>query len=272
MKVDATKFANKKELFAYLVTNKKEIAEFKKTVMKFSDCFGAQPTEKLAFKSVNTHHVDNVESGTIKRTIIGNTYNWMDSHDDVHINGLFAKSINERAAKIWHLHDHEHKMTAKIGKPTKIYESEITWKELGVNKAGNTMALFMDSEIKQSMNKQMFNSYLDGEVDQHSVGMVYVKMELAINDSDYKEEFATFNKYISDIGNKEKAIEKGFFWAQKEAKLMEISAVLEGSNELTPTVSNIVEEPAKEQPKEIIPTFVIPKIDYAYIAANLKLK
>jgi len=32
------------------------------------------------------------------------------------------------------------------------------------------------------------------------------------------------------------SIEQGYFWAVKEAKLIEISAVLEGSNELTPTI------------------------------------
>ena len=37
-------------------------------------------------------------------------------------------------------------------------------------------------------------------------------------------------------GNQAAATELGFFWAVSEAKLIEISCVLEGSNTLTPTL------------------------------------
>ena len=62
----------------------------------------------------------------------------------------------------------------------------------------------------------VLRKYLNGEIDQHSVGMRYVKMELGINDKDYKAEYATWKAYVDLIGNKEKAIDKGFFWAIKE--------------------------------------------------------
>jgi len=190
-----------------------------------------------------------VESGIIKRTIIGNTYNWMDSHDDVHIEGVFAKSIADRQDKIWHLHDHEHKITAKVGKPISIYEKAVEWADLGVNKVGETTALFMDSNIIKEYNPLIFVQYLSKEINQHSVGMYYRQLDLAVNDSDMKEEFSQWNKYIEQIGNKEKVIDQGYFWAVKEAELIEISGVLSGSNELTPTVDN---KEAKEKPVEVV--------------------
>ena len=268
MKLDTSKFTNKKEMFDYLVKNKAELSEFKKTSLKFSDCLGALPIESGIVKSLNTNHVDNLEAGIIKRTIVANTYNWMDSHDDVHVDGIFAMSIKERGNKIWHLHDHEYKLTAKVGIPVSIYEKSVLWTDMGVNKAGSTMALFMDSDIKKSLNDSMFDAYRNGEIDQHSVGMIYVKMDLAVNDPDYKEEFATWNKYINSIGNKERAIEKGYFWAQKEAKLKEISAVLEGSNELTPTLSNIQSGKAAEVKESVSSAR---KVDYDYLTQHLKL-
>lgn len=230
-------FENKKEFINYLVTNKAELIDFKKSVVKYTDPLAGLQSE-IALKALSTNFKDDVASGIIKRTVIGNTYNWMDSVNDVLLPGVFTKSISERENKIWHLHDHEYKITSKVGKPSKIYEQSVSWADLGVNKIGTTVALFMDSNIMKDYNPLIFSMYLNGEITQHSVGMQYVKLELGVNDSDMKEEYAVWTKYIDQIGNKEKAIEDGYFWAVKEGKLHEISAVLAGANELTPTLDN----------------------------------
>ena len=94
----------------------------------------------------------------------------------------------------------------------------------------------MDSDIRKDYNNLIFQEYKDGNIDQHSVGMYYVKIDFAVNDKDHKAEFKTWNDNIDKIGNREKAEELGYFYAVKEAKLVEISAVLQGSNELTPTI------------------------------------
>ena len=73
-------------------------------------------------------------------------------------------------------------------------------------------------------------------MNQHSIGLQYVKIELAINDKDEKEEFKAWEKYFPLAINKSKAESQGYFWAVKEYKLLENSAVLFGSNELTPTL------------------------------------
>lgn len=241
MRLDISKFAGQKDLFNYLVNNKAEIIELKKSATKFSDCFGVSENEKTELKALNTSYVDDPTSGVIKRTIIANTYNWMDSHSDVHAEKIFAKSISERVNKIFHLADHEYKMTAKIGKFTDISEKTIQWNNLGVSKFGYTQALFAESEIKADYNKTMFNAYLNKEVDQHSVGMIYVDIALAVNDPEMKAEFVEWNAIIDKLGNRDKAEKQGFFFVVKEAKLKEISAVLEGSNELTPTLNNKIE-------------------------------
>ena len=254
-------FNTQKEKFAYLVKNKKELIELKKATMKFTDHFGVAAAEESAAKVLNTHYVDDIASGVIKRTIIGNTYYWMDSHDDVHLDNLFSKSISEKKDKIFHLHDHEYKITSKVGTPVSIYEKSVSWVDLGVNVAGSTMALMMDSNIQKDFNPLIFGQYLSKEINQHSVGMVYVKLDIAINDPSEKEAFAVWNKVINRVGNKEKAIEQGYFFAVSEAKLIEISAVLQGSNELTPTVVNEVKMPPINRSKGI---------NYDYIVNNLK--
>jgi hypothetical protein len=239
-----------KEIKESLRTDKKavkECMEFKKTTFKTADAVNtAELKTGTVSKALHTSKENDTED-VLKRTIIGNTYNWMDSHGDVHLDNTFKNSIKQRgeAGKIWHLHDHEQKMTSKVGVPTKVYEQEVQWSDLGVDKKGTTTALMMDTNVMKAYNGLMFQEYKDGTVDQHSVGMYYVKMDLAVNDSEFKEEFATWQANIDKIGNSEKATEEGHFWAVSEAKLIEISAVLEGSNELTPTVEAKDNQPPK---------------------------
>lgn len=202
---------------------------------------------------------------SIDRTIIGNTYYWMDSHDDVHGKGCFSKSTKEN--KAFHLHDHEFKLTAKVGEPIKVYEDIISWNALNVDKEGSTEALFMDTEIIKEYNSKIFNEYKQGKINQHSVGMQYVKIDLAVNDEEYDEEFKVWSDNIDKIGNPEKAEEKGYFWLVREAKLIEISAVLLGSNELTPTMAQDKQADNKSLDKNEAEKSLQRKRDY-YLTLN----
>ena len=253
-----SEFKNEKEFYKYLSANKSELIAFKKAALKFTDSFGVEAETQ---KTLSTNNVDDIANGIIKRTIIGNTYNWMDSHDDVHVENTFGKSIAERQDKIWHLHDHEQKITSKVGKPTSIYEKQIAWKDLGIEKEGRTICLCMDSNIMKDMNAGVFGQYLAKEITQHSVAMKYIDINMAINDADCKQEYSVWNKYINQLGNKSAAMEQGYFFAVKEAALIEISAVLAGSNELTPTIDN-VENSKQEAPKK--------RNNWAILAAQLK--
>lgn len=253
MKLTLPEFKDSQELIKYLVANKRELIDLKKSAIKFADGFGGLVGSSNIVVKSQSNNQDTDD--TIYRTLVGNTYNWMDSHDDVHLNNVFAVSIKDRNGRIWHRHDHINQLTAKVGKFSSVYEQAVNWTDLGINKMGQTMALLGDSQIKRSYNQLIFDSYKDGEIDQHSVGMQYVKLSLAVNNKDNKEEYAEWNKYIHLLGNQDKAVERGFFWAVKEAKLIEISCVTEGSNELTgmysPSKDSVIIDPPKEQSKSI---------------------
>jgi hypothetical protein len=257
MKIEVPGNITGKALIKYLVDNKVDLIRIAKSSIKETDkfCLHAIPDTsvlKTAFKGAPKA----TETDKIERTIVGNTYGWMDSHDDVHIDGIFTKSISENGSKVLHLHDHVQQLIAKVGRPKRVYEQSIKWADLNVDKPGNTVALLMDSEILKSYNEMIFNDYADGLIDQHSVGMIYVQLFLCVNDPEYKEEYANWNKYINYVGNREKAESKGYFWAVTEAKLVEISCVISGSNELTPTLdaktdtSNQPPSGTEEQPSE----------------------
>lgn len=88
--------------------------------------------------------------------------------------------------------------------------------------------------------------------------MRYVKIFLAINSDslEHKEEFEVWQKYASQVANIKEAEAQGFFWAVTEAKIIEGSAVVKGSNIATPTLSTETKdfEPSKGTQKNEPPT------------------
>lgn len=229
-------FKTKKELFDHLRANKSRIIGLKKAELKRCDNILSLPFVKSKegeLKRVALLQKQEDTDDVVFRSIIGNTYGWMDSHEDVHIKGIFTKSINESGHKVMHLHDHVHQLVAEVGENKSVYEKNITWKEAGLDAEGSTTALIMDTEIKRKYNEIIFDKYKSGKIDQHSVGMQYVNLFLCLNDSDDKEHFAHWNTYKGSVKNIEQAEEVGYFWAVTEAKLIEISCVIRGSNELT---------------------------------------
>lgn len=251
-------FTTQKEKIDFLVKNKDLISLEKKSAFKFSDPFGANIFEKNLVKdfqlkasaATDSRPADTAE--VIYRTPVANTYLWMDSHEDVHIPGVFTKTLQESQGSIFHLHDHLFQVAAKVGIPQKIYEQSVPWSSLGVNLMGNTIALLADSAIYKSMNASIFDQYLKNEINQHSVGMQYVNLFLCVNDPEYKEAYASWLQYTAmGIGNMDKVMEQGYFWAITEAKLKEFSCVLNGSNELTGMMESAKED--KEEPEPSTP-------------------
>jgi len=173
----------------------------------------------------------------VYRTIIANTYNYMDSHDDVHLNNVFKKSLEE-TKKLFLLHDHKFEVTAQTGNILKAYEQDGRFIYYGLNSPLDTQALLLDVEIERAKNELVFNEYKNHNINQHSVGMYYVKIDLAIDNPDDKDAYALYRKYLPQIGNADKVEKQGYFFAVQEAKLKETSAVLMGSNDLTGIFDN----------------------------------
>lgn len=246
MKLEIPNYETKKELFAFLVANKDTLTTQKKSVIKLADGIGhtTLSTEKdfrKANKSESTE-IAQVESFRVKAVI--NTTNILDSHGDVHIPGLWNKSLKENK-RIMHIQEHQSSSFDKIiasGEDLKASVESISWKDLGYNALGNTQALVFDSNVKESRNKYMFDQYKQGFVNNHSVGMRYVKMELAVNDEEYEKEKNFYDKYIEQVINRKDAEDLGYFWVVTEAKVIEGSAVPMGSNPITPTIN--IKEPS----------------------------
>lgn len=243
-------FQTKEELFKALIDNKKELISIKKSTTKNADAvsFGYLDTSiKIDTNKEDIQsQMQNPEVLNVK--VVINTTNFLDSHGDVHVNGLWNKSVKDNVSFL-HLQEHEREFDKVITDSAKGYVQSMQWKKLGLPYEGKTEALIFESAIDKKRNEFMLNQYANGWVKNHSVGMRYVQLELAINtEAEYDKEYkALWDEFYPIIANKETADERGYFWVVKEAKIIEGSAVVMGSNSATPTLENKEEiEPSKD--------------------------
>lgn len=275
-------FNTKAELFKYLKENKSLLITEKKSSLKKADSisysvpvFNAKGDVIKSAPNVLDGQVDLEE---IKVSVVINTTNILDSHGDVHMKGIWTKSLKEQK-NLYLLQEHnmdfEHVITDSLTASAKSY----TWSELGFPEfKGNTEALIFDANVLSDRNEFMFEQYIKGYVKNHSVGMMYVNLFLCINSDEkyYREEKDNWDKYINEVVNKQDAIDLGYFWAVTEAKVIEGSAVLRGSNYATPTLSvtttqNIEADTitsSKDEP--LISTQTKEGLDYNFLLNNLK--
>lgn len=227
-----------KELFDFLIANKSGLISQKKEFPKKTDAV----TSDVSFvytrdgKAEKTAVGDIPANATSVRAIfVANTALWFDSQKDVLIPDCWKKTVKDGNGRI-HIKDHNYELDAEVGDVVNIFSQDISLSQLGLSRPGTTQSLVYESDVRKDYDEKVFNKYRKGKINQHSIGLRYVKIYLAINNEDYKEEFAVWNKYIDQIINKEEAEEAGYFWAVTEIKLIEVSAVLLGANILTPTL------------------------------------
>ena len=264
-------YENKADLFKWLKENKTFLLQAKKAQIKEADAVlfahvGEAP------EAVNKSEVQAQTDPTkLQVKAVINTTNLMDSHDDVHIKGIWNKSLNEKKS-YYLLQEHQMKFDKVISDEVKASAVEISWADLGQSYEGKTQALVFDANLEQKVNPFMFEQYQNGRVKNHSVGMQYIKIQLAVNSEDkyFKDEKETWDKYVGEIVNRELAEDKGYFYAVTEAKIIEGSAVLVGSNRVTPTLNTsepskslTTEEPSNDTPPEVA------KVDWTYIINKL---
>lgn len=234
-------FSTKEDLFKALINNKKELISIKKSVTKNADAVSFGYLDTSVKIDANKEDVQSQlnDPETLNVKVVINTTNFLDSHGDVHINGIWNKSVKDNVYFL-HLQEHERDFDKVITDTAKGYVQSMAWKKLGLDYEGKTEALIFESTIEKKRNEFMLNQYANGWVKNHSVGMRYVQLELAINtEAEYDKEYKDlWDEYYPIIANKEVADERGYFWVVKEAKIIEGSAVVMGSNSATPTLEN----------------------------------
>ena len=237
---------NRKELFAQLKANETRLIQEKTLKVKFADSCVVSPNilqrvvpKESTTKAAGTESEEPViEPDTILVKVVANTANWMDATDDVLTAEAYKESIFKRGTSIPHILDHKHSVTSFVGDVQKVYTEQLNLKDLGLSQEGSTTALIFETLIRKDYNEDVYKFYANGKINQHSIGLRYQELRLALDSADpedvaYKE---VWDKYYPDIINKEQADKYGMFWAVTKVDILENSAVLFGANELTPTL------------------------------------
>lgn len=259
-------FESKADMFKALQANKSRLMALKKAAIKTTDECSFRFVKSITKAEGEVR--EPLKFGDKVENVI-NTALYLDSHDDVHLMTIWDKSVPEQNGKTYHVVDHELKVGSVVGYPSEVELSlkDVSWRDLGYDKDGITRALVSSTEMTDKTNPDAFKAYRDNAPVQHSVRMQYVDLALAINDPENKEAYAVWLEVRPHIINGEKADELGYFFAVRQAKIYkEVSTVLFGSNDITPSMGRkyTAQEPPKSTPKQ-------PDFDFVAMCKQFKL-
>lgn len=239
-------FETKEELFIALKENLELILDAKKSVIQKSCEKGLSVT----CKSVNYIDLLKFEDQTKGIKVDDNFYyiavstsKILDSHDDLHIDGMWKKSILESQGKNYLVADHCLELDKVIVRKSyvEIFTAKIPFSLLGKPYEGNTEALIYKVPKDKIINKVAKEWLESGDEIEASVRMQYVTILFALDSNKPEDEKAkkVYDEYINQIANKEDFDYIHCFFVIKEAKnVRESSLVVFGSNHVTGNVTN----------------------------------
>lgn len=259
------KFSTKMDQTRFIKKHFKEMKQIKMTEYKTNSHAIIDSIEKKEF----VPQIEDITSNMILVKSVINTTNIIDSHLDLHMPKIWNKTVKDNPYS-YHLKQHEAKFESVISNKAKSYNEKSNFNELGLNIDFETIININEFILQKSKMPFMFDSYIDGDVKQHSIGMIYVNMDLAYYDEDSEKQMDYFNRMKANAVNPEVADEFGFFWVVNEAKKREGSAVVFGSNSITPTLYVKNYEPPEGTQKNTKPSEDTSKEIYEFLITNLK--
>ena len=248
-------FEDKKTLFKELKENEKTIIAQKKLEIKsFEKGLKVVSNQKQISKALQDETIKGIKFDDNYYYFVVNSANILDSHNDMHVEGNWNKTVKEQQGRVYLVWEHQLSKENIIAFPEDIVlmTAKIPFSVLGKNYDGETYSLIYKIAKDKIIDKTAKEWLEDGRSLQASVRMQYVKIEPAFNSKDFPKEKETFDTYYPLIANKEEHNEIDYFWVVKEAKnVMESSLVLFGSNSATGRIDN-KEEQGKTTLNDII--------------------
>lgn len=227
------KFTDKMDQTRFIKDNFKALSALKKVEYKKF----AEVVLKDGFERANyTPEIEDISGDYMLVKAIINTTGVIDSHMDLHIPGIWNKTVKDNPTNPV-LKQHERMFESVIANKARNFNQNMNFKDIGVDIDFPIQANLNEFVVDRKTQPLMFDKYAAGEVEQHSVGMMYVDFDIAYYDETSQKEMDFFNETLKQCINPEIADEAGFIWVVREAKKREGSPVVFASNPLTPTLS-----------------------------------
>jgi hypothetical protein len=235
-------FDDEETMFSELKLNKEDILALKKAKIQKSCDKGIGIITKSLDLLKLTEEFKNLSIDDNHYYIAVNATKILDSHNDVHIDGLWKKTIKDQQGKNYLVADHKLELDKVIAKKGDIQmmTADIPFSFVGKNYEGNTQALIYKVP-KDKIIMPQAKEWLDSGEIEASVRMRYISVKLAMNSKkpEDAEEFKNYNDYIDQIANKSDFESIPYFFPILEAEnTKESSLVLFGSNSATGVIDN----------------------------------
>lgn len=237
-------FETKEEMFVELKQNIPELMRLKKMSVHESRNKSATITCKSlnALKSTEADKALSFEVDNDYWYIAVNSCWVLDSHDDLHIKGIWDESTVDDQGQNYLLADHNMSIDSTIVKKEyiEIFVATVPFSSIGKSYPGSTQILvykFRKDKVIHEKAKAWLES---GDEIQASVRMRYDDIEFALdsNHPNDKEEKARYDMYYPKIANKDEIEYIYYFFVIKKAhNVMESSLVIFGSNPVTGPIS-----------------------------------
>lgn len=248
-------FESKEDLFKALRESKKDIVGIKKSqILKSVDkgiSITAKPLDnsKLSTTNKNISLDDNFYYIAVNSTRI------LDSHKDLHIDGIWNKTVKEQKGKNYLVDTHKMSLSTTIARKenVEILTAKVPFSMIGKSYSGETEVLIYKVAKDKIINPIAKEWLESGDAIEGSVKMRYTDIELAMNSNSIEDEneLKNYNDYKDVIANKDEFEEEiYYFWIVKQAQnIHESSLVLMGSNEATGILENKNTEPSADTQK-----------------------
>lgn len=225
------KFTSKMDQTRFLKKNLDDLIGIKKSEYKTKSEPVISGLKTKAFEPI----IEDITSDIIEVKAVINSTNIIDSHLDLHMPKLWNKTVSDNPYS-HHLKQHENKFESIISNKAKSFNEKSNFNLIGLEKDFATTINLNQFALPRDKMPFMFDAYKNGEVTQHSVGMLYKNIDIAYYDEDSEKNMAYFEEAKKNAVNPEVADEYGYVWVVYEAQKREGSAVVFGSNSVTPTL------------------------------------
>jgi len=227
--------------------------------------------------------IENITSDIIHVKSVINSTNIIDNHLDLHMPEIWNKTVSDNPYS-YHLKQHKAEFENVISSKAKSYNEKTNFNKIGLDIDFKTTININEFILEKSKMPFMFDTYINGDVKQHSIGMIYVNIDLAYYDEQSEKQMAFFEEMKKKAVNPDVADEYGYFWVVYEAKKREGSAVVFGSNSVTPTLwvknyepslkdtQKLYNEPEQSTQEKIEPLNESTQSKYEFLRNNLNFK
>lgn len=239
-------FDSREDLFKALAENEDIIHGAKKSEIYKSIDKGLQivTDQKGIEKALNTEENKAIKFDNDYYYFVVNSSNVLDSHNDMHVEGNWKKTVKEQQGKVFLVFDHTLKRSEIIAmkEDVELLTAKIPFSLLGKSYEGESYCLIYKVKKDKIINKDAKEWLENGYSLEASVRMQYVKLRTAFKSSnpEYAKQNETYEEFYPLIANKEDFSEEIiYFYVIEEAKnVYESSLVLFGSNGATGLLNN----------------------------------